>query len=815
MADLNVVYRIAADITGLQQGVNRAAKATEGLESLALKVGGAFAGMFTVSSAIAFGKVLLADADALQKLADKTGVSLQGLQRFQIAGDDAGNTIEQLTAAISMMENRLASGDKSAVAALQSLGLSLQDLQRLSPENQFIALSDAIRGIKDPTEQTRIAMDLFGRSGAEVLPTLKRGFDDLKGSAVGMSDETIRALDKLGDQMTSFWRSTKAFAAEALVATVHFVQDGMTPMGHAIGNATREMEAMADTAKRMADAIKPVSQDVAAPFKVITAESPQVTRWLKEQDEHWRKVAQATEAHKEAVKRWHQAVTDSTVAMNLSVFTLNRYGAVTLPAVTSSLQGAIDAVEELDDATRDLLTSIQHPEFARFGGTLEEIGEHVPTEQITRMANEVMFVGPIFQKAEKAGMSFGTRMRGLFSDLATILDQGKGKWVEFAETIVETTDAVINRLSQGDIFGAFVAGITGGAKAIAGIFRNNVQIEVNKTREAFVQAAGGLDKLNQRAAAAGVTLTKLLDARNPEQYKKAIDELTAAFQFQDDAMRFLDDTVKKYGFTIEELGPKFAQQQLTKQAFDLEKEFRALEAAGIDVSTISVRMKDAINEYLQAALKTGSAVPESMREILQQLANMGLLTDENGNAITDLEAAGVKFSKTLDQQFADLITTIQKLVDAIERDLGGAIKGIPSEIRIDGRIDWHVDPVPPIDPPGAATGGLVTQDGIQRFAAGGVVLPFRRKGTDTVPAMLTPGEMVLNRSQQHAIAELLEGTTGRSVSGGGVTIGRLEVNVTATPETDVRRAGEVFKEMLRTDSTVYQAISTVARRAVP
>lgn len=43
---------------------------------------------------------------------------------------------------------------------------------------------------------------------------------------------------------------------------------------------------------------------------------------------------------------------------------------------------------------------------------------------------------------------------------------------------------------------------------------------------------------------------------------------------------------------------------------------------------------------------------------------------------------------------------------------------------------------------GANTGGLVTKDGIQKFAEGGVVRGTGNK--DTVPAMLTPGEVVIN-----------------------------------------------------------------------
>jgi hypothetical protein len=53
---------------------------------------------------------------------------------------------------------------------------------------------------------------------------------------------------------------------------------------------------------------------------------------------------------------------------------------------------------------------------------------------------------------------------------------------------------------------------------------------------------------------------------------------------------------------------------------------------------------------------------------------------------------------------------------------------------------------------GGATGGLVTPSGIQQFTSGGMVWPmFQPTGTDTVPAMLSPGEVILNAAQQRRL----------------------------------------------------------------
>lgn len=63
---------------------------------------------------------------------------------------------------------------------------------------------------------------------------------------------------------------------------------------------------------------------------------------------------------------------------------------------------------------------------------------------------------------------------------------------------------------------------------------------------------------------------------------------------------------------------------------------------------------------------------------------------------------------------------------------------------------------------GAATGGLVGRGRVIPFALGGPV--FSPMGTDTVPAMLTPGEIVLNAAQQRRVAGAMGGSITLNVS---------------------------------------------------
>jgi len=59
------------------------------------------------------------------------------------------------------------------------------------------------------------------------------------------------------------------------------------------------------------------------------------------------------------------------------------------------------------------------------------------------------------------------------------------------------------------------------------------------------------------------------------------------------------------------------------------------------------------------------------------------------------------------------------------------------------------------------TGGLI-------YAAEGTLIPYEPKGTDTVPAMLTPGEFVINRSSTQKHLPLLKAINNNSLANGGV-----------------------------------------------
>jgi hypothetical protein len=195
--------------------------------------------------------------------------------------------------------------------------------------------------------------------------------------------------------------------------------------------------------------------------------------------------------------------------------------------------------------------------------------------------------------------------------------------------------------------------------------------------------------------------------------------------------------VKKYGFTIEQLGPALARQELDKKAQSLYQDFQILTSAGIDHGLVLEKMSVGINEYVNNALAMGAEVPIAMRPMIEQMIQMGLLTDAAGNRIMDLEGSGISFAMTMSEGFKALIKEVQALTDAISRGLGLAIASIPQP-HVTGRVSWDVDAIS-IEAPEPG------DHGFPGFAGGthGQFLDF---GAGT-PVMLHGRERVMTESE--------------------------------------------------------------------
>lgn len=110
--------------------------------------------------------------DDQSKIARSIGISVKSYQALALVADEAGIEQEQLTKALTLNQKGIADGvkgNKDSIAAYEKLGLSVKDLINLSADQQFQKVADALGNIKNSTERTSLALDIFGKNGRAII----------------------------------------------------------------------------------------------------------------------------------------------------------------------------------------------------------------------------------------------------------------------------------------------------------------------------------------------------------------------------------------------------------------------------------------------------------------------------------------------------------------------------------------------------------------------------------------------------------------------------------------------------------------------
>lgn len=120
--------------------------------------------------------------DEFDKMSLRTGLSTEALSEFAHAASMSGASISDVEGAMRSLASQIVAaqnGSSRAEKAFQILGVSVDQIAALNPEQQFDAIARAISSIQDPTERAGAAMKIFGAAGANLLPLFNEGPDGL------------------------------------------------------------------------------------------------------------------------------------------------------------------------------------------------------------------------------------------------------------------------------------------------------------------------------------------------------------------------------------------------------------------------------------------------------------------------------------------------------------------------------------------------------------------------------------------------------------------------------------------------------------
>lgn len=155
-----------------------------GLDKAFSKLNVSAAGLVGVLGVGGFGAVLQRNLDQIDKLAknaDKIGVTTEALTELNFAVSQTSSlTDEQFNMAMQRMARKLGDAEAGLVdmsKTLNLLELSLDDLAKMRPDEQFLAIADAVKELEDDQKQLAVSAKIFDSEAAAIVTTLQLGSD--------------------------------------------------------------------------------------------------------------------------------------------------------------------------------------------------------------------------------------------------------------------------------------------------------------------------------------------------------------------------------------------------------------------------------------------------------------------------------------------------------------------------------------------------------------------------------------------------------------------------------------------------------------
>jgi hypothetical protein len=228
------------------QFASGATKAKGIATSLSSSMKGLFAGMVAGLSLAGITSALKSSVDhmdELGKVAQKIGIPVDELSKLEYAAKLSDVSLEALQGSVGRLARNLSEiaggGKNDAGYALQALGIKAVDANgKLRPTSAILQdVADKFAGYRDGANKTALAVDLFGKSGADMIPLLNGGADAIRAAG----DE----LDRMGGVVTP------QAAAQAEILN---------------DNMTRVHEVFQGVTTRIASSVLPTFNDLVAKF---------------------------------------------------------------------------------------------------------------------------------------------------------------------------------------------------------------------------------------------------------------------------------------------------------------------------------------------------------------------------------------------------------------------------------------------------------------------------------------------------------------------------------------------------------------------
>jgi hypothetical protein len=208
---------LGLDSAQFETGLKRSQAGLSGFAKAA-GAAGAIAATALIAAGTAFAvavKGAIDTADEMGKAAQKVGLTVEGLSRLNYAASLSDVSLDQLSTGLKRlsagMVDAATTGKGPAAEAFRTLGLSVTDAsgKLKAGDAVFGELAGKFAGMQDGAGKTALAIDIFGKSGADLIPLLNSGAEGLaamnaEADALGItiSTSTAKQAEIFNDNLT-------------------------------------------------------------------------------------------------------------------------------------------------------------------------------------------------------------------------------------------------------------------------------------------------------------------------------------------------------------------------------------------------------------------------------------------------------------------------------------------------------------------------------------------------------------------------------------------------------------------------------------
>jgi lambda family phage tail tape measure protein len=733
--NLDAALKITANVVG-ENNIRRLGNSMQGLEGQ-IKNTSQAAGLLVMgikglaAAAVTGGVVTLAKsaidlADNMRDLSQRTGVSIQTLGQFKVAAELSGSSLEGVAKGLTFLNKNMvaaATGTEAAAAAFKTIGVATTDAQGnlRSADQVFLDIADRFATLRDGPEKAALAIKVFGKAGAELIPILNLGSEEIQRFGLNIGPDFANKADAFNDQLG-------LMSAQTTMLTVEIGSKLLPIMSGLLSIVSESITAMGNLAKEFYAAVGGAAglQQAAATLIKTMVVLGGVTAGV-------------------------------FIATNITTFATALRGVVGVMRTLLSLERAMLAIETARVAVVGLIAGVKSgktPATAIIGGA---IGGTLAAGALGLGISKL--IDGITQKITAGlggafkGISIPepTAAAGTIPNLSGLQTEKKAKKAK------EITEITAEELQLSMLLNK--AKIDGNTLLQAELEYGLTLLDIDKQKI-------GARRRQQLEANAATTLFKT-QIDFAEQVGAAVaQDFMKRQELQENYNRTVEDLKIKAGMIT---GEKLKELEIDRELDAIRQRMPGL----TDAQIAKLRELIAASQDVKKSFK--ETFGESLKQYYEQLTNLGAqVADSVKGAFQGLEDQLVSFVTTGKASFADLAKSIIADIARIairQAIIAPLLKGVGGIFGLT-----------------FANGGVFAQNGIQKFARGGIVdkptlFPFA-KGTG-----------LMGEAGPEAIMPLRRGRDGRlgveSAGGGGGVNVTVNVDATGTrAQGDEGRAGQ-------------------------